>query len=276
MAPRTLPTRFAPRRLPARRLGSATAAIIAGLVALLMSAPAAAQPSLFHSVQVQALDARSLFEPLRQTAVQHGAALKLVPRQQAAARDQFTRGFQVRVFRVTGPATRPEVLAEFEPCLVYLGTLFQFRGRSDLDEVSLGRLTDLGWLSLQSGHAPEKGQFLLVAEPLGERHDLLRIEKGLAMQKYFASGLYFEVVPEGSIAESVVKRELDAARQRWRVILASARQNDASLDCVRTAEFASPDAPAWLADAEVCGGIRPTSNPAPDGSPSLAAPAQPA
>lgn len=267
------------RRAPAVRSVCATVVVIAGMGGLLAPTPASAEPSRFHTLPVQALDAHALFEPLRKTALPLGTALKLVPSQQAAAREHFAKGFQVRVFRVTGPGTLPAVLAEFEPCLVYLGQLFQFRGGNDLDEVSLGRLAELNWLTLQVGRAPENGRFLLVAEPLGQQHDLFRIEKGekgQAIEKYFATGLYFEVAPDGSIGVATANAELEAARQRWSMILDAAKKNDASLDCVRTAEFALPDTLGWLTDAQVCGGSRPDSDTTPDDAPAPAAPAHPA
>lgn len=221
--------------------------------AILAPSPATADPSQFRSVPGQALDARTLFEPMPQTALLFGTALKLVPRQHAQARAQFATGFQLRVFRVAGPGVRPAVLAEFDPCLVYLGTVFQFSGNRSLDEINLGRLSDLGWLTLQEGRTPQNGQFLMVAEPLVERHDLFRVEKGSAMERYFERGIYFEVAPGGeAIAMETANAALKEARQRWSRVLHEAKRNDPELDCVHLAKAASTEDAPQLVDAEAC------------------------
>lgn len=235
------------------RLRTAAGAWAITAAAIVAPSPAAADPSHFRSVPGQALDARTLFEPMPQTAFRLGTALKLVPRQHAQARAQFATGFQVRVFRVDGPGMRPAVLAEFDPCLVYLGTVFQFSGNSNLDEVNLGGLDDLGWLTLQEGRMPQNGRFLIVAEPLVERHDLFRVEKGSAMDRYFERGIYFEVAPGGnSIDMNTVNTALKEARQHWSRVLNEAKRNEPDLDCVHLAKAASTDQAPQLAEVETC------------------------
>lgn len=210
--------------------------LLVGTIGSLAPVPASADASRFKPVPDSSLDARVLFEPLSTTTLIRGTALRLVSRQGKVAREQFAKGFQVRVFRVAGPGKAPPALWEFEPCLVFWGKVFQFRGSNDIEEVSLGLLSGLGWLTLQEGLAPTNGRYLLVAEQLDDRSDLFRIERGHAMDRYFNNGMYFEVAAERNIDPADVVAELAAARARRDKALMSARQNDPSLTCVRSAE----------------------------------------
>ncbi len=223
-------------------------ALLVGTAGLLAPVPVSAEASRFTPVPDRSLDARVLFEPLSTTTLTRGTALKLVPRQGKAAREQFAKGFQVRVFRIAGSDKVPAVLWEFEPCLVFWGNVFQFRGGSDVEEVNLGLLSGLGWLTLQEGRAPTNGRYLLVAEQLDERSDLFRIERGHAMGRYFDKGMYFEVEADRNIDPAAVAAELTAARARRDKVLVSAKQNDPSLNCVRSAAAAGDATVAGLGE----------------------------
>lgn len=95
-------------------------------------------------------------------------------------REQVALGFQVRVLRVNGTGRLPDFLAKFEPCQVFLGSLFQFKSIGSSIEINLGSLKSLSWLALERGRAPENGRYLIVAEPLGRDASLIRVQRGAA------------------------------------------------------------------------------------------------
>lgn len=228
------------RPCPIRRplLSGRSVRLLEPVLALALSALCApavlAEPSQFTSSPLRTLDATAMLE--KPSGFTIGQFLRFIPLQTKTAKDLMAAGFQIRLFRVEAEDRRPEVVAEFEPCLVFLGAIFQFPGAGPLPiELNLGRLQSIGWLSLVDGQQPTRGRYRLVVEPLGRKAELIRIERG-AVDKFFAQSFYFEVSPGGPIAQAEVTLELTRAVADRQRVLEAARRNDPSLDCVRLAD----------------------------------------
>lgn len=229
----------------------------AALVWMLFSAGAAAEQAKFRMVTAELLDASALFEPLGRRVLTLGEALKLVPRPDAAAKAQFRKGFQVRIYRVAAMGTTPRPLGTFEPCLVFVGNRYAVGGSGGMDEFTLP-FYDPGWLTLANGRAPEPGHYLMVAEVLGNQNPIVRIDRGpasKALGDYFKTGIYFEVTPPAQPLDVArVEAALKQGREFWAAAEAAAKVNANDRDCIQLVGQQASDPDLLLADALACAG----------------------
>ena len=250
--------RFRPMALRALRVGIAAA----GVCWASSSNAVAANVALFRMVEVEVLQVRNLFHALNGSFA-FGSSLTLVRQGSEDALKRLSKGFQLRIIRVADRDAKPKPDATFQPCLVYLSSVFRFPAVAPDGELptefSIGSLSDLGWLTLSKGEAPKPGYFLIVVEPLAPSPpkpiEFLRLEDrdGKTADRYFAAGVRFQVMPGASITPAMVDKALEGAKRAMTNNKIEAEKNDRDHDCVRTTEFGSPDAPVWLADARVCG-----------------------
>ncbi|MEI6026528.1 MAG: hypothetical protein WCT47_07540 [Betaproteobacteria bacterium] len=239
-------------------LGKYRGLLVSGVAAVLLmfNTSADAEAAKFRMITTKFLDLRSVIEPVRWQSLTLGGELKIVPKPNAAAQAHFRNGFQLRIYRVGGKDETPLALETFEPCLVFVGNRYPVGG-SEVLQYGL-KFDDPGWLTLLSGKAPESGRYLMVAEVMGDENPIVRIrsdKEKKALQKYFASGIYFEVKPPEKLPDkSRIEEALKSGRDFWDKVKKAAKINANDRDCISLVAQDASDGDHVFSDALACAG----------------------
>jgi hypothetical protein len=191
-----------------------------------------ADASRFKTTKVDVLPAAEIFSSVASVQVDLGKELTLPLKKSAAARAALAKGFQLRVLRMVGAGDLPVELAEFYPCVVYIGSVHKFKSSASMEEIDLGRLEQLSWLELVRDNPAKPGRFLIVVEPLGDDAQLIRVERGMAQDQYFKGAIRLEVAPPTGISQASINKAVDDGAVTWALAMTAAKVNDPSQDCM--------------------------------------------
>lgn len=191
-----------------------------------------AEASRFRVLPVDVLSPSEIFSSVTSIQVDLGKELILPLKKSVTARSALMKGFQLRVLRMLGAGNFPVGLAEFYPCIVYIGSVHKFQSSAPMEEIRLGRLEQLSWLELVRDGPAKVGRFLIVVEPLGDDAQLIRVERGKAQEQYFKGAIRLDVAPPSGISQANINKAVDDGAVMWALAMTAAKVNDPSQDCM--------------------------------------------
>jgi hypothetical protein len=227
-------------RTPRRRI-ALPCKVLAAFVLASSEGQALAQVSRFANDTLPVINASTFVNEPSGKQFKLRDPFRLTPQATPAARKFASDGYQVRVFALDPGKMQPTPWAFFDPCYVYVSTVLLRRPKSEPDArtterevIEFGPLSTPYWLTLaKDAEAPvTAGRHVMVFERASDPSDLVRLNKN-DRDRYFASSLYFEVLPERVYSRDEANRLLVASKERVEELERDARNNAPDKPCYR-------------------------------------------